>query len=148
MGQFWKAIIRIQIHNIHWTIFAIGFCLLLAGGIWYVSNYVFIHNSASAEAVVIANIPKSKGVSPMVQFTTENNEVITYTSLSTQQPPQYAVGDTVTVYYKPADPQDAQLEGFLNLWFGPIMLGAAGVIDCIVGLVILHRSKRVLKASG
>lgn len=144
MGQIYKTIIRTQVQNIHWIIFALGFCLLLGGGIWYLSNYVFIHNSESAEAVVIANIPKSEGVSPMVQFTTENNEVITYTSTTTQHPPQYAVGDTVTVYYKPADPQDATLDGFLNLWFGPIMLGGAGVIDCIVGLIFLHRSKQNL----
>jgi len=48
---------------------------------------------------------------PSVTFTTQNGESITYTSKFSSNPPAYDVGEDVTIYYLPDNPQKARIKG-------------------------------------
>ncbi len=52
-------------------------------------------------------------------------------------PPRHKVGDSVTVLYDPADPEDAKINSFMSIWFWPFLTG-------IIGSVILVGSSIVL----
>ena len=121
--------------------------MLLAGAIWGGYNYLFIRQAETATGVVTDLIPVGrlgKGYYPQVQFTTLAGEEITYQPLSSQNPPAFAIGEQVTVYYDPANPERAKLDWFVNLWLGPMLLAMAGAIDVIVASVffVLHLKKK------
>jgi len=47
------------------------------------------------------------------------------------------IGDTVTVRYRPDQPDLAEIEGFLSLWGLTLVFGVLGAVFLFVGLGIL-----------
>jgi hypothetical protein len=48
-------------------------------------------------------------------------------------PPSQSVGDTVTLLYRPQQPNAAKTDDFLSLWGLPALLGGFGVLELLVG---------------
>jgi len=69
----------------------------------------------------------------VAKFQTQEGKLITYTSTYSSSPPAYDVGEQVTVFYSPENPQKAVIEGEGQL-FRIIFMGVGGVI-IIFGLV-------------
>ncbi|MCQ8102969.1 DUF3592 domain-containing protein [Methylomonas sp. SURF-2] len=48
----------------------------------------------------------------------------------------FKVGDTITVYYDAADPEDARLDLFLELWLGAILMGSLTALVLLTAVLI------------
>ncbi|MBE8726537.1 DUF3592 domain-containing protein [Flavobacterium hungaricum] len=74
---------------------------------------------------------------PLVSFITKDGKQIEYTSSVSSNPPSYEVGEKVEIFYDPADPYDADINGFASLWLGPLVLGILGIIFFSIGFSII-----------
>ena len=72
------------------------------------------------------------------------DDIYTITSSVASSPPAMQMGEKVTVLYDPADPADGTIEGFLELWFVPMMFGIFVLADLFVlGVMRIVFGKRV-----
>jgi uncharacterized Tic20 family protein len=56
-------------------------------------------------------------------------------SKSGSYPPQYDVGDTISILYDPENPKEIKMDSFLSLWMGTIVAGVLGIIPFLIGAV-------------
>lgn len=126
-------------------VFSIIGASLLAGATYlYVNKQAFLEKAETTQGTVIEMIPKrskdSTTYSPVVSFTTKAGQEITYTSSTSSNPPSYDVGENVEIFYDPANPNDAEINGFFSLWLGVIILGFIGIVFFLIGsLGVLFR---------
>ncbi|AQG79596.1 DUF3592 domain-containing protein [Spirosoma montaniterrae] len=127
----------------------LGFCLLFAGvGTLFAiiayrswdNTYSIVRNGIQTQGVVIENRYKerinlksrSTAMAPVVQFRTADGMSITYYSQTYTSPVQAEVGETVSIWYMPNNPQEATLEG-VDAWLLPVVFGIFGVVFGLIG---------------
>jgi hypothetical protein len=77
---------------------------------------------------------------PVVQFVTSAGKLITYYSQTYTTPASFNVGDTLTLWYMPDNPQeDITLEG-VDGWLLPGVFGLFGVVFSLIGYPTLISS--------
>lgn len=109
--------------------------LLIGGGIalWTWSSF---SRMTATEGTVVALQEKSANstaVRPVVSYESAGGQTYTYTSLVNSSVPMFDVGDRVTIYYDPADPNDAMMEHWTS-WFFALLPAGMGIIFFLVGL--------------
>ncbi len=72
---------------------------------------------------------------PEIRFKTHAGRTIDFIAPIATRPSRYAIGDPVEVIYDPANPQAAQINSFLYLWFFTLMLVGFGLF--FVGMGVL-----------
>jgi hypothetical protein len=75
----------------------------------------------------------------IVEYTTQKTGSLRIESDGTEAYQVYRIGDTVTVYYDPANPGDARLDLFLELWLGPMVAGGFS-IGVFLLIVLIRRN--------
>jgi uncharacterized protein DUF3592 len=155
------------------TVSIVKFVMLLAGLVMlgvavylYHDTRSFLAGSVRAEGTVIDfqrteslshdnnHTYRSVSYHPVVQFTDGSGHRIEFTSGSGSNPPAYSRGDAVEVLYHASAPDKARLNGFMSLWFGPLLVGGLGVVftalgaGMIVGLMRRKRLEADLKTHG
>lgn len=107
------------------------FSLIGAGFAW--SSYSVVSVSQRAEGTVIRQIRNGRksSVAPVVEFFVEGQRYEFQSWLSTS-PPQFDVGDKLSVLYDPRDPQRSRIESFVTLWLFPIVFGGIGTVMLVV----------------
>lgn len=129
-----------------------GLGMLVGGGFMARNTLAFRARAVSAEGVVVDLIQKrdSKGSStwsPEVEYRTADGETRTYVSSSSSNPPAWDRGEKVTLRYDPDNPERVRLDGFMDNWFGPTILGGMGAVFSLVGFGIIAaaiRKRRML----
>ncbi|GAB3704954.1 hypothetical protein GCM10027592_36870 [Spirosoma flavus] len=71
---------------------------------------------------------------PTVHFHTQAGQDVTFTSSVGSSKRSHSIGEQVGVRYLPSDPEDAQVDEFMNLWLVPIVLIAIGLPMSVVSL--------------
>lgn len=115
-------------------------------------SYWFVRHSVSAQGNVIelrlvtqtdSDGQESTGYAPVFTFIAQNGNPYTAISRSNSNPPQYKVGDSITVLYEPDNPSRARIDSFLDLWFLPVIFGGIGAaFICIsTSMELLRRRK-------
>lgn len=79
----------------------------------------------------------SRGTAPIFEFMDANGQIHTIASHVYSYPPQFHVGDVVTVLYRKEDPQGAEIDSFMQIWLFSMILGITTVVDLLVGSVLL-----------
>jgi hypothetical protein len=110
---------------------AVGLVMLLVGGALVMNTKRFIANAASAPGIVVDLQPKrdSDGdtlYAPVVEYRPPDSAVVTFTSLTSSRPAEFSVGEGVEVLYDRANPSDARIRSFGQLWLGPLILSILG----------------------
>lgn len=126
------------------TFALIGSMFLVIGVGFSWSSYSLLTVAKRSEGTVIKLVQNGQqarhgnraGVAPVVEFFLEGNRHEFQSWLSTS-PPQFDVGDKVTVLYDPNDPRRAGIESFVTLWLFPTIFGGIGVVMLVVATVIL-----------
>ncbi|WP_417538614.1 DUF3592 domain-containing protein [Marinobacter sp.] len=145
--------------NIIKYVFAfIGACMLAGAFVSYNSTASFLERSESAQGTVVELIRSrssdSNSYYPVVQFTAGNGREIEFKSSTGSYPAPYDRGEQVTVFYEPASPEDAMIDGFFSLWGAALIIGALGCVFGLIGGgmvaygVLKGRSKAYLQKNG
>ncbi|NTW69756.1 MAG: DUF3592 domain-containing protein [Chlorobiaceae bacterium] len=91
---------------------------------------------------------------PVVRFRDRNGLQHEFISSSGSNPPSYLEGEKVELLYLPDKPENAQINEFVSLWAGSIILGGLGTLFLFVGggiffVPMLKKQKNdVLRAEG
>lgn len=122
------------------VIFAmVGFLMLLGSGLWAKSVASFVDEAASTQGEVIEMVMRrssdSTTYAPKYRFVVDGQQVYTVTSSSGSNPPGYEVGEKLQVLYNPQNPSDAKINSFMGLWFGPVLVGAMGLVFSLFAAV-------------
>jgi hypothetical protein len=125
------------------TLLVISGVLLLLGGVfaWLRAQRKY---SAwiSVDGVVTSVVSHSIGAAnfhfyPVVEFRTKAGKMISFESELGFYPAKHKPGQTVSVWYDPADPERAMLDLAAAKWTAPLALGIFGTIAGIIGGIIL-----------
>jgi hypothetical protein len=120
--------------RIYWLILGIG-SLIVAGGLalgWGSLRLVLYGDHAEGRVVEI--VREGDMYAPVVRFRLPDGIVHQVKDLGSGAP-DFAVGDHVTVYYAPGDPDRFRLATFGRLWESAILLAGFGFFWLIFGAV-------------
>lgn len=67
--------------------------------------------------------------------------MVEFTSSSGSNPPRFSKGEVVEVLYQEHSPEQAKINSFLSLFFGPIILTVLGILFFITGFSIILYGK-------
>lgn len=127
----------------------LGFCLMFAfvGTLFAViawnswrSTYRIVRTGIQTQGTVVEHCEKPRrgletrttSLAPVVQFFTTAGEPVKYYSQAYTTPVSHQIGETVTIWYLPDDPQKATLNGF-DAWILPVVFGIFGAAACLIG---------------
>ncbi|MBI3535631.1 MAG: DUF3592 domain-containing protein [Deltaproteobacteria bacterium] len=132
----------------------VGVGFLIGTGYGYQHTKKFIATSLQAQGKVIElsrhatydNHNRSAPVYyPVIEFTLPNGKKTEFISNTGSNPPDYEVGDSVTIIYDPAKPRQAKINSFLDIWLLPVVLGFLGTVfttfSLCLGLIFLKQAK-------
>jgi len=133
--------------SLRWIALFTGLAFLAGLGMLAGTAYIVIDTrrdiatAATADGVVVDLIGSrdSDGDTlyyPQVRFVTGAGAPVEFTGSVGSSPAAFDVGEHVTVFYDPADPSDVRIDSFLQLWFGPLILGIFGTVFTLVGGVV------------
>jgi len=135
-----------------------GAGMLLGALFLYQSTRSFLAQATTTIGTVVdleqSRSSDSTTYRPVVSFTSQKGEAIRFTSSSGSNPPSYSKGEKVEVFYLPAEPYKAKINGFFSLWGGAVIIGGMGGVFFLIGagitLVIMlkNRSDEYLKKQG
>ena len=114
-----------------------------AGFGWF--SWSLLAVAQRAEGTVVRLVSNQAGnnnrgsVAPVVEFHCEGERHEFQSWLSTS-PPQFDVGEKVTVLYDPRDPSHARIESFVTLWLFPVIFGGIGAVMFLVAVVLFGAS--------
>jgi hypothetical protein len=122
----------------------IGFAILLLSAIplgiaayWYDRTESFLERAEKTQATVVdVEERRSEGdlmFYPVFSFTDREGNTHEIRSSVGANPPSYAIGDRVDVYYNPDYPERNKLDRFVSLWLGPAILAFMGLILIVLG---------------
>ncbi len=115
---------------------------MLAGAFYlYQDKQAFLKRAETVQGTVVELISKrsdkSTTYAPVVAFATKAGNKIEFTSSVSSNPPSYNEGESVEVLYDPANPNDADINGFASLWLGTLILGILGTVFFLIGFGII-----------
>lgn len=90
----------------------------------------------------IDNKNNSKTFTPVIHYKTVKGDEFTMTSSVSSNPPAYSIGETVSIFYKGNNPQEARIDGFLSNWLLTLILGTIGLVFFLIGSIPLILSSR------
>lgn len=135
MGQM-KIMKQILGSFINGPVYLILFGLIffvIGGGLSYKQD-VLERNGVQAPGEVIDLAPNcdDDGCTyvPIVNFKTREGKTVSFQSTYSSNPPAYEIGEKVTVYYQPDDPDKAGIKGE-GMWFRVIFMIVGGVIAAV-----------------
>lgn len=88
-------------------------------------------DAARADGVIVGG-----GALPIAKYEVNNKEY-RVTGRISSKPPAFNAGDKVTVLYKPDNPADAQIDGFVERWLFLTIFGGIGFILGLIGWSLL-----------
>ncbi|GIZ97033.1 hypothetical protein TTY48_16450 [Tsukamurella sp. TY48] len=121
---------------------AVGIITVVVGCYFTVVDTVFLASSVTAQGRVV-DYEESESREDDGRISYSYQRIVGYTvdgveyrkresGASSSEP---AIGDPVTVYYNPDDPQDAMIDAFLRKWIGPLAIGFGVLWTALFGAV-------------
>jgi len=137
-------------------ILILGMIFLVFSIIFFVNNYIKYNNMVSTTGQLLYYEPvkgvdaNSNGSFPVVKFKTRDGQEITFMS-NVGEGPQIgnrmwmyfkAKNPAVKVRYNPNNPKDAEIDSFLDLYFGPILLLFFSVVFILYYFAPNYKSRK------
>ena len=119
----------------------VGVVMLVGAWLLYQNTTEFIASASRAQGEVIEllRVESSRRNSsdtwrPLVRFKAPSGEIVEFAPSSSSSPPAYDKGEVVGVFFDPADPKDARLDGFFDLWGGATIVGGLGAVFLVFAI--------------
>jgi len=124
-------------------LFLMGIALIIyLVGASFRSNAELTTGTVTGFSTVTDSDDNSQTYCPIVQFSTETGQQVTYHSSTCNSPPAHQVGDQVEIYYDPEDPEKGQIKGFWSQYL------AVTILSCVALPFILFGSKITIGSSS
>jgi hypothetical protein len=140
--------------NIAWVVIILG-CAALVGALGtmlYTWNFTrFAQRTSGTVIQMREQADKNSGsmsYAPTFRFQNDSGSPHTVSSGFFSSPPEFHVGDVVTVLYRRDDPQDARIDSYWQVWGLPSLLGIGGCIELPIGLIVLFWPKIIGRFNG
>jgi hypothetical protein len=119
----------------------------------FISEQVFLSKAEETVGVVtgygLAGDAGESDYCTQVEFTTSDGTVVNFEASECHASRPYEIGEQVTVYYDPENPQGKhQLKEFSQQYLGPTLLCACASPFVLIGLAGLFVGGRLQRASG
>jgi hypothetical protein len=120
----------------------LAIALGVAATCFYMSTAAFVRRASRASGTVIDLKPSSgsnggQTFYAVFEFTDANGAKHQSTTSWASSPPDYSVGEHVTVLYTMNDSADARISGFASLWLSTIISGSISVVNLFFSIVFL-----------
>jgi hypothetical protein len=102
-------------------------------GVSFRSNAELTTGAVTGFSTVTDSDDNSQTYCPIVQFSTETGQQVTYYSSTCNSPPAHQVGDQVEIYYDPENPEKAQIKGFWSQYLVVTILSCIGLPFVLFG---------------
>lgn len=119
-----KSLTRIQA--------VIGCILCIAGILWFWNSESLILFGSRTQGTVTQNIAKGRGYAANILFYSAPEHPQYFVTTSSHNPPLYALGEQVPVYFDSEHPERATTDSFFDSLFGPLMLVVAGITNLLL----------------
>jgi uncharacterized Tic20 family protein len=121
---------------IFFSVFPLGICTYC-----YMSTTSFLNKAEKTEGKVLEVVERktSDGTTyyPVYSFVDVYGTEHKIYSKSGSYPPQYNVGDPISILYDPDNPKEIKMDSFGSIWIGTIIAGVLGVIPFFIGVFFL-----------
>ncbi len=120
----------------------IGGVMALIAAFLFARTRMFISNAQEVKGTVIRMVYSRSsegggGYSPVYQFKTIEGRLVEKQDSLSSNPPMFTEGQTIDVLYEPANPENARIKKWMNLYFLPLLLGGMGLIFGGIGAALL-----------
>jgi hypothetical protein len=125
------------------NLFFAGFCLWGAYAAY--TSWTLEQNGAVTTGIVVAMEESSDGdggccvYSPVIEFIADG-QTYSFDGGTASDPPQYTVGEEVSIIYDPADPGTAQINKWTERWLMPVILIPAMLFGALIVNFFLIRA--------
>jgi Protein of unknown function (DUF3592) len=133
-------------------LFALGIgCLLLAAYLAW-QWHSFEGQAARTSGEVVSYQEQHDGGSsryqPRVRFHTANGDIVTVGAIEATGKQRFAIGASVPVAYKLANPMEVRIATFVDIWLGACISAVIGLIGVGGGLLARRSVRRQLKKAA
>ena len=125
------------------TLIFLGSVFLLTGIGLGLFTYLKVNRTTEPALGIVVELKGSrKSYFPVISYTTKDGTMRSYQSHYGSNPPIYEVGDTVSMYYDPADPDTVRVDDAMESWLFPSNFGLGGIALLIIaGLGYRNRTR-------
>lgn len=141
------TIVTLLALNLVWAAMAVW------GWVYFRTSLNLNQNGVEVQAIVIENLQVSSddgdSYKPVFQFTIDG-QTYTHTSPNSSYPAKYDVGETETLLVDPANPEQAGVQSFSELWLAPLALWCGAAFAALLtngiaaGMLMATRQKAAL----
>lgn len=134
-----------------------GVAMAFFGWQGYTSTKTFMVNAEQARGTVVEVAARSGTDSsgnptiyfyPVVEFTAADGRAVRYQSSVGSSRPSQQVGQAVEIVYNPANPQDARVNSFTEVWLWPVVLLGMGAVFVLAGVGAFFNSIALIAGLG
>jgi hypothetical protein len=140
------------------TSLVVGIALLVASAFLLLNTRDFLSEAVITEGTVLELVESRSSDSityrPVVQFTNESGQLVSFTSSTSSNPPSYSPGQQVEVLYQPGERNSPRINSFFSLWGAEAILAGIGVVFLLAGVILMfvpefrRRKGESLKQNG
>ncbi|MBD2441068.1 DUF3592 domain-containing protein [Nostoc sp. FACHB-110] len=132
------------------SIFAgVGSIFAISGIFIALNTHSFVAKGISTQGTVIdlvrhtsrdSNGRRSTAYYPVVKFTPNSGDPVTFEANSGSNPPAHQRGQQIDILYNPQEPEAATINSWFNFWFLPTMFIGMGSLFVVIGGIPLVKS--------
>lgn len=121
-----------------WIFFSLGAAVTVLWLAVTLPTLLFVARAKTAQAVYVDSVARTSAkyggsyLHPRFRFRTPSGQDVTVVASSGSTEESYSEGQSVRVFYDPANPQRARTALFLDLWIGPVIL--TGLLAMFLGM--------------
>ncbi|MDR0779447.1 MAG: DUF3592 domain-containing protein [Pseudomonadales bacterium] len=143
---------------IKYTFAIIGVGMLVGAVFSYRATSLFLAQAIKTKGAVVELVLSesrdTRAYQPVVQFASQNGQIIQFVSSTSDSLFNYSRGDIVEVLYDSKNPKNAEINGFFSLWGMVLILGFMGGVFFLIGVgmifanILRIRKDEYLKNNG
>ena len=136
--------------NVGWVFVVVGGMIAVGGLIWAIDTAAFVKRAVKASGTVIeiergSSWRRGSTFHPVFTFADASGATHTHRSSIGAPGNFFEPGAMVTVLYDAADPDDAKIDSYQQIWLGPWVLGGFGILfggfGAVFNFLVTRRAK-------